>query len=65
MVKEIVKKEAKKEEVVKKYFVLDTNDRDFRANGHDVVLVANEKLEVSKEAFVALKKEFPYLTFSE
>ena len=52
--------EAKSDEV---FFVRDSNDRDFRLNGIDLVLNAGEAKEVSSEVYKELKEKFPYLEF--
>ena len=44
-----------------KYYVSDANDRDFRANGIDLVLEAGVRKEVSAEQAKLLQKEYPYL----
>ena len=46
---------------IKKYYLRDSADRDFRANGYEVILTAGERLEVDKATGEGLKKLYPYL----
>lgn len=48
----------------KKIFVSDANDRNFTANGIDLVLHAGVKVEISLEMYKELSTVFPYLKFS-